>query len=176
MAPVAVNLSMREVLDPELPTQIEQLLARCDVEPHWLRLELTESSLMAEPARALETLTRLRELGIKMSVDDYGTGYSSLRYLQQLPVDELKIDRAFVRSMVTNDNDLTIVRSTIELGHALGLQVVAEGVEDAATWARLGQLGCDQAQGYFLSRPLPMTDLLRWLRASDQAPTLAAAA
>jgi diguanylate cyclase (GGDEF)-like protein/PAS domain S-box-containing protein len=176
MAPVAGNGSMRELLDPELPTQLEQLLARCDAEPSWLRLELTESSLMVEPTRALETLTRLRELGIQMSVDDYGTGYSSLRYLQQLPVDELKIDRSFVRSMVTNDSDLTIVRSTIELGHALGLHIVAEGVEDAATWARLGQLGCDQAQGYFLSRPLPLADLLRWLHESAQAPIFAAAA
>jgi EAL domain-containing protein (putative c-di-GMP-specific phosphodiesterase class I) len=175
-APIAINASMREVLDPELPTQIEQLLASCELEPHWLRLELTESSLMAEPARALETLTRLRELGIQMSVDDYGTGYSSLRYLQQLPVDELKIDRSFVRSMVTNDSDLAIVRSTIELGHALGLHVVAEGVEDAATWARLGELGCDLAQGYFLSRPLPLPDLLRWLRKPREVAPLGRAA
>jgi EAL domain-containing protein (putative c-di-GMP-specific phosphodiesterase class I) len=131
---------------------------------------------MAEPARALETLTRLRELGIQMSVDDYGTGYSSLRYLQQLPVDELKIDRSFVRSMVTNDSDLAIVRSTIELGHALGLHVVAEGVEDAATWARLGELGCDLAQGYFLSRPLPLPDLLRWLRKPREVAPLGRAA
>jgi EAL domain-containing protein (putative c-di-GMP-specific phosphodiesterase class I) len=175
MAPMAINVSMREVLDPELPTQIEQLLATCEVEPRWLRLELTETTLMAEPALALETLTRLRQLGIQMSVDDYGTGYSSLRYLQQLPVDELKIDRSFVRSMVTKDSDLAIVRSTIELGHALGLQVVAEGVEDAATWARLGQLGCDLAQGYFLSRPLSMLDLVRWHRESGQAHLRAAA-
>jgi diguanylate cyclase len=176
LAPVAVNLSMRELLDQELPTEIEQLLARWDLDPHWLRLELTESSLMVDPARALETLTGLRGLGVTMSVDDYGTGYSSLRYLQQLPVDELKIDRSFVRSMVTNDSDLAIVRSTIELAHALGLQVVAEGVEDAATWARLAQLGCDQAQGYFLSRPLPVADLRRWLHQSGNAPQTGAAA
>jgi EAL domain-containing protein (putative c-di-GMP-specific phosphodiesterase class I) len=143
---------------------IEQSLARWAIEPRWLRLELTESSLMVDPARALESLAQLRGLGVKLSVDDYGTGYSSLRHRQQLPLDELKIDRSFVRTMVNNPSDLTIVRSTIDLAHALGLQVVAEGVEDAATWLRLGQLGCDQAQGYFISRPLPSSDLLNWLR------------
>ncbi len=162
--PVAVNLSMRELLDQELPNAIERLLATHDVDPSLLRMEITESTLMVDPSRARATLQRLCDLGVRLSVDDFGTGYSSLRYLQQLPVDELKIDRSFVKHMVTNDSDLTIVRSTVELAHGLGLQVVAEGVEDAATWRRLAGVACDQAQGYYISRPVPADALKDWLR------------
>ena len=172
--PIAVNLSMRELLDPELPREIERMLARWGVEPSLLRVEITESTLMVDPTRTRSTLTRLCELGVRLSIDDYGTGYSSLRYLQQLPVDELKIDRSFVQHMVVNDNDLTIVRSTIDLAHGLGLQVVAEGVENEETWQRLARVGCDQAQGYHLSPPVPASGLMDWLRSSTSGGALAA--
>jgi EAL domain-containing protein (putative c-di-GMP-specific phosphodiesterase class I) len=167
--PVAVNLSMRDVLDPGLPRGIEQLLADCGVPPVFLRVEITESSLMVDPMRARSTLARLCEIGVRLSVDDYGTGYSSLRYLQQLPVDELKIDRSFVRHMVTQPSDAIIVRSTIDLAHGLGLQVVAEGVEDALTWQRLVADGCDRAQGYYMSKPLPAVAMMAWLHSLENA-------
>ena len=150
------------------------MLARWGVEPSLLRVEITESTLMVDPTRTRSTLTRLCELGVRLSIDDYGTGYSSLRYLQQLPVDELKIDRSFVQHMVVNDNDLTIVRSTIDLAHGLGLQVVAEGVENEETWQRLARVGCDQAQGYHLSPPVPASGLMDWLRSSTSGGALAA--
>ena len=116
---------------------------------------ITENGLMAEPARALQTVTGLRAMGIRIAIDDFGTGYSSLGYLKRLPVDELKIDRSFVRAMASNDDHAAIVRSIVELGHSLGLRVVAEGLEDEQTCARLTLLGCDLAQGYFLGRPAP---------------------
>jgi EAL domain-containing protein (putative c-di-GMP-specific phosphodiesterase class I) len=125
--PVAVNLSMRDMLDPDLPEYIERILAKWLMDASCLRVEITESSLMLDPVRSRATVMRLRELGVRLSVDDYGTGYSSLRYLQQLPVDELKIDRSFIRHMVSNESDLMIVRSTVDLAHGLGLSVVAEG-------------------------------------------------
>jgi EAL domain-containing protein (putative c-di-GMP-specific phosphodiesterase class I) len=174
--PVAVNLSMREVLDPELPGLIERLLTMCKVDARLLRVEITETTLMVDPVRARATLERLCRLGVRLSVDDFGTGYSSLRYLQQLPVDELKIDRSFIRDMVTNESDHTIVQSTIDLAHALGLQVVAEGVEDAATWVHLASTGCDQAQGYYMSRPLAAPAATEWLldRVGEERDELAA--
>jgi predicted signal transduction protein with EAL and GGDEF domain len=165
--PVAVNLSMRDMLDPELPSDVEQILSKWQMDPSCLRVEITESSLMVDPVRTRATLVRLRELGVRLSVDDYGTGYSSLRYLQQLPVDELKIDRSFIRHMVSNENDFMIVQSTVDLAHGLGLSVVAEGVEDAETCQRLSAIGCDQAQGYYHCRPVPAEALTDWLRASE---------
>jgi EAL domain-containing protein (putative c-di-GMP-specific phosphodiesterase class I) len=176
VVPVAVNLSMRELLDPELPGEIERLLADWGVEPNLLRVEITETSLMSDPNRARANMQRLCDLGVRLSVDDFGTGYSSLRYLQQLPVDELKIDRSFIKHMVTRDSDFTIVRSTIDLAHGLGLQVVAEGVEDQRTWRQLAEVNCDQAQGYHLGRPVPAEAFTDWLlRADDNQPSLAAA-
>ena len=135
--------------------------------PAWLRLELTESALMAEPERAMGVLAGLSDLGVGLAVDDFGSGYSSLAYLKTLPVDELKIDKGFVREMTTDETDAAIVASTVALGHALGLRVVAEGIEDQATWERLTGMGCDVAQGYYMSRPLPATDLQRWLFTSS---------
>jgi EAL domain-containing protein (putative c-di-GMP-specific phosphodiesterase class I) len=121
-------------------------------------------------------MQRLCDLGVRLSVDDFGTGYSSLRYLQQLPVDELKIDRSFIKHMVTRDSDFTIVRSTIDLAHGLGLQVVAEGVEDLRTWRQLADVNCDQAQGYHLGRPVPAEAFTDWLlRSKDDERSLAAA-
>jgi diguanylate cyclase (GGDEF)-like protein/PAS domain S-box-containing protein len=161
--PVAVNVSMRDLHDPQLLDTIGDLLAAWNLAPLALNLEITESSLMTEPDRTLAVLAGLREIGVGMAIDDYGTGYSSLGYLKQLPVVELKIDRSFVRDMARDRSDLAIVRSTVELAHNLGLRVVAEGVEDAATQQLLAELGCDQAQGYYISRPLPNTELTDWL-------------
>jgi diguanylate cyclase (GGDEF)-like protein/PAS domain S-box-containing protein len=162
---VAVNLSMRNLQDPRLPDTLVNLLSRWNLEPTWVELEITESALAADPERAMRILTRFSAMGMRITIDDFGTGYSSLAYLKRLPVDEIKIDKSFVLGMVNDENDATIVRSTIDLGHNLGLKVVAEGVEDQATWDLLTAWGCDLAQGYFLSHPLPAPDLVAWLRA-----------
>jgi len=163
---VAVNLSMWSLLDPQLPDTIAALLRSHGVAPHSLRIELTETTMMTDTTRSLDVLSRLSALGVRISVDDFGTGHSSLTYLKNLPIDELKIDKSFVTHMVTNETDAAIVRSTVDLGHSLGLRVVAEGVMDDATWERLVALRCDNAQGYFLSPPLPADDLDEWLVAS----------
>ncbi len=160
---VAVNLSMRNLHDPEIAETIRELLGKLGVPPIRLMIEITESSLMADAARAMDVLTRVRNMGVGISIDDFGTGYSSLAYLKRLPVDELKIDRSFVSHMASDENDLVIVRSTIGLAHDLGLTVVAEGIEDLDTWALLEQLGCDVAQGYLVSHPLPADELNEWL-------------
>jgi diguanylate cyclase (GGDEF)-like protein/PAS domain S-box-containing protein len=161
---VAVNLSMRNLLDVELPDQIEQLLARWELDPALLELEITESTMLADPLRTKAVLERLSAMGIRLSIDDFGTGYSSLAYLRRLPVDEIKIDRSFVINMTRDDDDETIVRSTIDLGRNLGLEVVAEGVETEEIWERVRSLGCTVAQGYYLSRPVPAAELEAWLR------------
>ncbi|HVF05376.1 MAG TPA: bifunctional diguanylate cyclase/phosphodiesterase [Frankiaceae bacterium] len=163
----AVNISARNLLDSELPDEIGALLVRHGVEPRRLTLEITESSVMADPERAMDVLERLHGIGIRLSVDDFGTGYSSLTYLKKLPVDEVKIDKSFVLSMATDAGDAAIVRSIIDLGGSLGLTVVAEGVEDPASWQRLADLGCDVVQGYGLCRPVPAEQATAWLRAWD---------
>ena len=161
---VAVNLSVRNLLDRDLPKEIERLLATYSLPAGSLQLEITESMIMSDPDRALATVTRLSDLGVRMSVDDFGTGYSSLANLRRLPIDELKIDRSFVSPMLRDESDLIIVRSTINLGHDLGLKIIAEGVEDGATLRQLALLGCDLAQGYHLSRPMPADAFDTWLR------------
>ncbi len=168
-APVSVNLSAESLRDPGLARTIAGLLRTYGVPPTWLRLEVTESALMADVDRAGEVLAELVALGVRVSVDDYGTGYSSLAYLKRLPVDELKIDRTFVRDLGDDEADAAIVRSTVALGHALGLRVVAEGVEDEEAWDLLAEMGCDLAQGYYVCRPLPGPKLRRWLRGSAWA-------
>ncbi|HEX5267582.1 MAG TPA: EAL domain-containing protein [Acidimicrobiales bacterium] len=160
---VSVNLAVRSLLDSELPTDIEALLAQVGLTPDHLTLEITESGVMADPSRTIKVLERLSAIGVKLSVDDFGTGYSSLSYLQRLPVQEVKIDRSFVFRMATDANDATIVQSIIELGHNLGLCTVAEGVEDQMVWDRLRAMGCDEAQGYYLSKPVPASAVTRWL-------------
>jgi len=160
---VAVNLSAHSLLDLDFPSRVSEILAEHDMPITQLRLELTEGSVMSDTHRTGSVLQALHDLGCGLSVDDYGTGYSSLSYLKQLPVDELKIDRSFVRDCATDDSDAAIVRSTIDLGRNLGLRVVAEGVEDRPTWEHLAELGCDVAQGYLLSRPLPADQLPAWL-------------
>jgi diguanylate cyclase (GGDEF)-like protein/PAS domain S-box-containing protein len=160
---VAVNLSARNLLDDELPDAVAQLLSTWQVEPEKLSLEITESSIIA--AEAEQTLQRLHATGVQISVDDFGTGYSSLTYLKRLPVQEIKIDKSFVIDMATNRDGAAIVRSTIDLGHNLGLKVVAEGVEDEATEALLREYGCDLIQGFHIARPAAAGLLGPWLRA-----------
>jgi diguanylate cyclase (GGDEF)-like protein len=161
---VAVNLSPRALLDASLLPVVSQALARYDdIHPSQLTLEITESSVIGDPEAALLALGALRQLGIRLSVDDFGTGYSSLSYLKRLPVQEVKIDRSFVRDLVHDPDDEVIVRAVTELGRSLHLDVVAEGVEDLATWRRLQQLGPIIAQGYHLSRPLPPAHFAAWL-------------
>ncbi|HEX8916923.1 MAG TPA: EAL domain-containing protein, partial [Chloroflexota bacterium] len=160
---VAVNLSARTLHDPQLVKTVSELLDTWRVDPSALELEITESAIMVHPDRAMRTLKQLHSTGVSISIDDFGTGYSSLAYLKGLPVNEIKIDRTFVMDMALNRDDASIVRSIIELGHNLGLQVVAEGVENKRTLDMLRSLGCDLAQGYFVSHPLPADQLTEWL-------------
>jgi len=164
--PVAVNLSLRALQDVKFPERMVELLKGHDLVPGSLEIEITENVVMADPAHSLEVLTRLSQMGVALSIDDFGTGYSSLGYLKKLPVDTIKIDKSFVMHMTTNENDALIVRSTIGLAHDLGLKVVAEGVENLDVWDRLAALGCDAAQGYYMSRPLPGPEMTRWLSES----------
>jgi diguanylate cyclase (GGDEF)-like protein len=163
---VAVNLSARNLEDPQLPDRIAELLQTNGMRAEWLELEITESVIMADPARAREVLSRLNKMGLRLSIDDFGTGYSSLGYLRKLPVHDVKIDKTFVLDMVENEDDGVIVRSIIDLAHNLGLKVVAEGVEKQEVLDRLKDLGCDLAQGYHMSRPLPAPELTQWLTQS----------
>lgn len=160
---VAVNLSVRNLHNPRLPEEIAALLMKYGLEPGALKLELTESMIMADPDLVMTTIAKLNSLGVRLSVDDFGTGFSSLSYLRSLPIDELKIDRSFISSMLVNESDLIIVRSTINLAHDLGLAVVAEGVEDAPTLMQLSRLGCDFVQGFHISRPLPQDAFADWI-------------
>ena len=181
---VSINLSTRDLMDPELPERLEAMLLRHGARAEGFCLEITESAIMDDAKRAETTLNRLSQRGYKLSIDDFGTGYSSLAYLQRLPVNELKIDQSFVKGLLANEdtlevrdakdassppgagrgrNDESIVRSTIELAHNLGLRVVAEGVESAAVLQRLAELGCDEAQGYHMGKPMPMSELQLWV-------------
>ncbi|MEV4283166.1 putative bifunctional diguanylate cyclase/phosphodiesterase [Actinoplanes xinjiangensis] len=152
--PVAVNISTRSLLDPEFPGLVDVLLRQTGVPGNQLCIEVTEHSIMNDPDTAIQTLKRVRELGVKTSIDDYGTGYSSMTYLRLLPLDELKIDRSFIKDMNDDHSSRALVASTTDLGHTLGLTVVAEGIEDAHTLTALRDIGCDLAQGYHLARPM----------------------
>ncbi|HEY5595272.1 MAG TPA: EAL domain-containing protein, partial [Nitrospiria bacterium] len=163
---VAVNLSVRNLQDLQLPDQIAELLRNSGVMPGWLELEITESAIMADPGRAMEILTRLKTMGIRFSIDDFGAGYSSLSYLRRLPVAAVKVDKSFVIGMDASEDDAVIVRSTVDLAHNLGLKVIAEGVESQKVLDRLVAMGCDAAQGNYISRPVPAADLTRWLAES----------
>jgi diguanylate cyclase (GGDEF)-like protein len=159
---LSVNLSTRDLLDLDLPQKFAALLARHGVPAKAFCLEITESAIMDDPQRALATLDALSAMGFKLSIDDFGTGYSSLAYLKRLPVDELKIDQSFVRNMQSDRDDEMIVRSTIDLAHNLGIMVVAEGVETAEAWNLLRELKCDQAQGFHMGKPMPVTEFSAW--------------
>jgi diguanylate cyclase (GGDEF)-like protein len=160
---VAVNLTIPDLLDLELPDRIAALLEETSLDPARLELEITESSILADPFRVRQVLTRLNEMGLRLAIDDFGTGYSSLAYLKRLPVQTLKIDRSFVTGMCSDPSDATIVRSTIDLGRNLGLAVVAEGVESLETWNALRGLGCTLAQGYLIGRAVPADELVAQL-------------
>ena len=162
---VCINISARDLLNNELPNYIAECMRQHQLAPDTVWLEITESAIMDDPIRAQDNLQRLHALGLKLSIDDFGTGYSSLAYLKRLPVDELKIDKAFVLNMDKDEDDAIIVRSTIELGHNMGLKVVAEGVDHVETLQLLQTWGCDIAQGYYISRPLPVDKLESWLNA-----------
>lgn len=159
---VSVNLSANDLMDVELPETITRTLNAHNVPPEKLLLEITESAVMLDPNRALEVLTNLSTLGVRLSVDDFGTGYSSLSYLSKLPVSELKIDKSFVMGMENNSNNTVIVQATIDLGHNLGLEVVAEGVETASSISLLQPLGCDTLQGYYFTKPLSAQEFNTW--------------
>jgi diguanylate cyclase len=166
---VAVNVSARRLLDLSFPDEVAGLLANWEVPARLLVVEITESTIMADPTHALEVLGRLDEMGVQVAIDDFGTGYSSLAHLKSLPVHELKIDRSFVSQLTSSASDAVIVRTTIDLGRNLGLRVVAEGVEDAITWQELDALGCNAIQGYYVSRPIPAEDLTSWLEQQPAA-------
>jgi diguanylate cyclase (GGDEF)-like protein len=174
---VAVNLALANLIDSKLPEDVAAVLAKYRLPPSRLILEITENVVMADPARTLEILDRLRSLGVGLSLDDFGTGHSSLAYLRQLQVDELKIDRSFVTDMMQDGQNAAIVRSTIDLAHAVGVRIVAEGVEDADTLFELKAMGADEVQGFYLSPAVPATEIVAMLmhafrrdRAADSAP------
>lgn len=161
--PIAVNISARDLIDSDLANKITIILNTHQVKSNSITLEVTESSIMDDPQRSKLTLLSLANIGIKLSIDDFGTGYSSLAYLKELPVSELKIDKSFVMHMQKNENDRIIVNSTIELAHNMGLQVVAEGIENIDTWSLLNDMGCDYGQGYYITKPMPVSDFDSWL-------------
>jgi diguanylate cyclase len=159
----ALNVSVRDLHDGEIADQIADLLARYALPADRLQLEITEGALMADPRRVLATIARLDKIGVAIALDDFGTGYSSMQHLRRLPLAEVKVDRSFVLGMSTDADDAAIVRSVIELAGALGLRVVAEGVEDERTWRLLHAAGCHVAQGWFYARPMPADELVTWL-------------
>ncbi|MEV7349061.1 EAL domain-containing protein [Micromonospora chalcea] len=159
----ALNVSVRDLHTGEIADQIADRLARYGVPPQRLQVEITEGALMADPRRVLASITQLHRIGVGIALDDFGTGYSSLQHLRRLPLSEVKVDRSFVLGMADDPDDAAIVRSMIELAGALGLRVVAEGVEDERTWRLLHAAGCDVAQGWFHARPMPAEDLVAWL-------------
>ncbi|RYY76623.1 MAG: EAL domain-containing protein [Gammaproteobacteria bacterium] len=168
---VAVNLSARNLLDENMPKLVRNLLQKYDLPASALELEITESSIMSDPARALRVLQQLHELGAQLSIDDFGTGYSSLAYLKKLPVQTLKIDYSFIRNMLDDKQDELIVESTIHLAHSLSLKVVAEGVENAALIDRLSSMGCDEAQGFHIGRPMALAQIDEWMAESSWTDT-----
>jgi diguanylate cyclase (GGDEF)-like protein len=166
---VAVNISASNLLDVELPEQVRTLLAVRKLRPSSLMLEVTETTLMVDPARAAELLSRLQRIGVRISIDDYGTGYSSLARLRELAVNELKLDRSFLTGIRDDARAGAIVRSTVELAHSLGLTLVAEGIETEQDESILRGLACDQGQGYHLARPMPGHELIKWIADRKQS-------
>lgn len=160
---VSVNLSAKDLHDPELPDLIAGVAVAAGIKPEWIILEITEGSVMSEPDNALAIIKRLNEMGYQFSIDDFGTGYSSMAYLKKLPLAALKIDKGFVMDILNSENDAAIVKATINLGHNLGLMVTAEGVENKEVMTRLMEYGCDVAQGYFLSKPVTIQNFNQWV-------------
>ena len=165
--PIAINISAVNLQDPTFPHQVAEIMRDYPVAPALLEMEITETALMADPLCAIETIMKLRDIGIVVSIDDFGTGYSSMAYLKKLLVGKIKVDKSFVMEIIKNENDHAIVRAIIDLAHNLGLVVVAEGVETGEALERLKSLGCDTAQGYHMSRPVPVDKLNEWLGRSQ---------
>jgi diguanylate cyclase (GGDEF)-like protein len=162
LIPIAVNISARDLIDSDFPNKVTEILKSTGSNTSLISLEVTESSIMDDPHRAKQTLLHLSEMGIKLAIDDFGTGYSSLSYLKELPVSELKIDKSFVMNIEHNQNDRIIVSSTIELAHNMGLHVVAEGIENIKVWKFLQDMNCDYGQGYYMTKPIPVSDFETW--------------
>ncbi len=167
---MSINLSGRSLHDTDLCNNIAKLLEQWQINPQHLQLEITERALMYDPIQANQTLSQLDAMGIKLSIDDFGTGYSSLAYLKQLPINEIKVDKSFVNTMLEQDADKVIVRSAIDLAHNMGHQVIAEGVDSKEVLELLKEMGCDLAQGYYISHPLTAEELCKWLFNSDWWP------
>jgi len=160
---IAVNISMRNLMDPSLPGNVARHIADLGIDPARVCLEITESVAMADPERTISVLMQLHDIGVHIAIDDFGTGHSSLSYLRRIPVHSLKIDRTFIAGLAHDPASRSIVKATIELGHALGLVVVAEGIEQQEELDAARELGCDQAQGYFIARPMSAADIPLWL-------------
>jgi EAL domain-containing protein (putative c-di-GMP-specific phosphodiesterase class I) len=167
---VAANLGPADLLDLGLPSEIERLLHRRDLPPQHLELEVSEDVVMADVERTTDVLVGLRATAVRTALDDFGAGHAALGELKQLEVDTLKIDRSFVMRVEHDERDAAIVHSLIDLGHRLGLRVVAEGVESQRAWTRLADWGCDEAQGYFVGRPMPVDELAGWLARLTERP------
>lgn len=163
---IAINISALNLQDPTFPTDLAEVMAKHQVDPAHFELEVSETAIMTDPLRAVQNITKLHSMGLQILIDDFGTGYSSMAYLKKLLVAKIKIDKSFVIDMHRNQEDEIIVRSTVDLGHNLGLKVIAEGVETQAAWDKLKRLGCDSAQGYFLGKPLPPSELRQWIETS----------
>ena len=164
VVPVSVNLSPTTLHNSGFPDQVGALLRKWGIPANHLVFEITESSIMSDVARATETVSCLNEMGVRISIDDFGTGYTSLAYIRKLPVSEIKVDKSFVLNMRESKDDAVIVRSVVDLGHNLGLEVVAEGIEDVETWDMLARLGCTTAQGYYICRPVEPAAMAEWAR------------
>lgn len=173
---VSVNLSAVSLHEHDLCEEVKHVLEHWRFDPAYLVLELTESAVMSDPERAIGVLGRLRQYGVGLSIDDFGTGYSSLAYVKRLPVTEIKVDRSFVRDVATDPGDASIVRAVVALARHRALAVVAEGVEDGDAYARLKELGCGMAQGYFIARPMPADAYLEWLASGTWQPLQRSAA
>jgi diguanylate cyclase (GGDEF)-like protein len=160
---VAVNVSAKSLREQTLPAKIQSLLDKWKLEPRFLKIEITETGVVSDPAHALAIMAMMQSMGLRLSLDDFGTGYSSLTHLRQLPVDEIKIDKSFVMAMLDSEADTTIVRTIVDLGRNLGKQVCAEGVETQEIFMKLKEMNCDLAQGYWISKPVPAAKLIEWL-------------
>jgi EAL domain-containing protein (putative c-di-GMP-specific phosphodiesterase class I) len=161
---LSVNLSTKDLMDDQFADQIAEILADAKISSRRLKLEITETALVEDPDLAVQAMKRLNNMGLNLSIDDFGIGYSSLAYLKQLPVKELKIDKSFGLSLVNDGNSVVIVRSTIDMAHELGLNVVAEGVETSDAFKLLSNLGCDAIQGFYIAKPMPIEDMMQWMQ------------
>ena len=170
---LAVNISSEDISDSRFDSRVASLLSRHQLPPSLLTLELTETGFIEDPRRAVLMLDAIAALGVCLSIDDFGTGYSSLSHLARMPVDEMKIDRSFVQSLESDAEFATVLRSAIDMGHGLGLKVVAEGVETSVAAGRLREFGCDIAQGYFYAKPMPLEAFSSWMQGRPRVPIVA---